>query len=98
MPLVISSLNDPPLPLVRLRAEGQLTELRAADLRFTLDEVTAFLNSIMDLGLSDKQIAALDTHTEGWVAGLQLAALSMQRREDNQHFIATSTTTPPPLL
>jgi len=91
MHLVISSRNDPPLPLVRLRSSGQLTELHAADLRFTLDEVTAFLNSIMDLGLSDKQIAALDTHTEGWVAGLQLAALSMQGREDKQHFIATFT-------
>jgi LuxR family transcriptional regulator, maltose regulon positive regulatory protein len=91
MHLVISSRNDPPLSLVRLRAEGQLIELHAADLRFTLDEVTAFLNSIMDLGLSDKQIATLDTHTEGWIAGLQLAALSMQGREDKQQFIVTFT-------
>jgi LuxR family maltose regulon positive regulatory protein len=78
MHLVIATREDPILPLARLRASGQMTELRAADLRFTLNEAAEFLNEIMRLKLSIEDIAALETRTEGWIAGLQLAALSMQ--------------------
>ena len=78
MHLVIATREDPPLPLARLRARGQLTELRAADLRFTPAEAAEFLNRAMGLNLSAEDIAALETRTEGWIAGLQLAALSMQ--------------------
>ena len=85
--LVIASREDPPLPLARLRARGQLTELRAADLRFTPTEAAAFLNEVMLLNLSAADIAALETRTEGWIAGLQLAALSMQGRADSANFI-----------
>ena len=76
--LVIATREDPHLPLARLRVRGQLTELRAADLRFTPSEAAGFLNEVMGLNLSVEDIAALDTRTEGWIAGLQLAALSMQ--------------------
>ena len=86
--LVIVSRTDPPLPLARLRARGQMTELRAADLRFTCEEAAAFLNDVMGLDLSAKEIAALEEHTEGWIAGLQLAALSIQGLEDISGFIA----------
>jgi LuxR family transcriptional regulator, maltose regulon positive regulatory protein len=79
---LLVSRSDPPLPLTSLRARGELTEIRAQDLRFTPDEATAFLNSVMGLRLSHAEIAALDAHTEGWAAGLQLAALSMQGRRD----------------
>ena len=78
MHLVIATREDPRLPLARLRARGQLTELRAADLRFTPAEAAEFLNQVMGLNLSEEDIAALETRTEGWIAGLQLAALSMQ--------------------
>ena len=78
MHLVIATREDPHLPLARLRARGQLTELRAADLRFTPAEAAEFLNQVMGLNLSAEDIAALETRTEGWIAGLQLAALSMQ--------------------
>jgi LuxR family transcriptional regulator, maltose regulon positive regulatory protein len=78
MHLVITSREDPPLPLARLRARGQLTELRAADLRFTPSEAADFLSRVMGLNLSAEDIAALEVRTEGWIAGLQLAALSMQ--------------------
>lgn len=78
MRLVIASREDPPLHLSRLRARGQLTELRAADLRFTPAEAAEFLNQMMGLNLSMEDIAALEARTEGWIAGLQLAALSMQ--------------------
>jgi LuxR family maltose regulon positive regulatory protein len=78
MHLVIATREDPQLPLARLRARGQLTELRAADLRFTFSETTGFLNQIMGLNLSEEDIAALETRTEGWIAGLQLAALALQ--------------------
>jgi LuxR family maltose regulon positive regulatory protein len=91
MHLVIASREDPPLPLARLRARGQLTELRAADLRFTSKEAGAFLNRMMNLNLSVENIAALETRTEGWIAGLQLAALSMQGREDIASFIQAFT-------
>ena len=86
--LVIATRADPPLPLARLRARGELVELRAADLRFTPDEAAAFLNEVMGLDLSAQDIAALEERTEGWIAGLQLAALSMQGREDVAGFIA----------
>jgi LuxR family maltose regulon positive regulatory protein len=79
MHLVIASRSDPSLPLSRLRAGGQVTEIRAADLRFTLDEVAAFLTQATGLELSAENVAALGMRTEGWIAGLQLAALSIQR-------------------
>ena len=78
MHLVIATREDPSLPLARLRARGQLTELRAADLRFTPAEAAEFLNQVMGLNLSAEDIAALEARTEGWIAGLQLAALSMR--------------------
>ena len=85
--VAIAGRADPPLPLARLRARGQLTELRAADLRFAPDEAAAFLNDVMGLGLSEEGIAALDARTEGWIAGLQMAALSMRGRQDASTFI-----------
>ena len=86
MHLVIATREDPHLPLARLRARGQLTELRAADLRFTPAEAAEFLNQVMGLNLSAEDIAALETRTEGWIAGLQLAALSMQGRARHRQF------------
>jgi LuxR family maltose regulon positive regulatory protein len=87
MHLVIATREDPPLPLARLRARGQLTELRAADLRFTPAETAEFLNQMVGLNLSSENIAALESRTEGWIAGLQLAALSMQGSKDVSGFI-----------
>ena len=87
MHLVIATRQNPQLPLGRLRARGDLTELRAADLRFTSEEAAEFFNQAMGLGLTAAQIDALELRTEGWVAGLQLAALSMQGREDVAAFI-----------
>ncbi|MSP14032.1 MAG: tetratricopeptide repeat protein [Chloroflexi bacterium] len=78
MHLIITTREDPNLPVARLRARGQLTELRAADLRFTPAEAAGFLNQVMGLNLSAADIAALETRTEGWIAGLQLAALALQ--------------------
>jgi LuxR family maltose regulon positive regulatory protein len=89
--LAMASRSDPTLPLARLRASGELTELRAADLRFTPNETAAFLNQVMGLGLSSEDIAALETRTEGWIAGLQLAALSMRERSDITGFIQAFT-------
>jgi len=91
MHLVIATREDPRLPLARLRAQGQLTELRAADLRFTSCEAAGFLNQVMGLNLSEEDIAALETRTEGWIAGLQLAALSMQGHQDAASFIHSFT-------
>jgi LuxR family maltose regulon positive regulatory protein len=88
MHLIIASRADPPLPLSRLRARGQLVEVRAADLRFAPDEAAAFLNQVMGLGLTPEHIATLESRTEGWIAGLQLAALSMQGRQDISGFLA----------
>ena len=79
--LVITTREDPNLPLARLRVRGQLTELRAADLRFTLEETAVFLNQTMGLNLSAADIAALEARTEGWIAGLQLASLSLQSHQ-----------------
>ena len=87
MHLVITTREDPNLPLARLRVRDQLTELRAADLRFTPSEAAEFLNQVMGLNLSAEDIAALEARTEGWIAGLQLAALSMQGHQDVPGFI-----------
>ncbi|NNJ12779.1 LuxR family transcriptional regulator [Chloroflexales bacterium ZM16-3] len=89
--LVIATRQDPPLPLARLRARGQLTELRAADLRFTPAEAAGFLNQSMGLDLSAEAISALERRTEGWIAGLQLAALSMRGSSDTGGFIRSFT-------
>ncbi|MBN1317574.1 MAG: hypothetical protein JXA42_18975 [Anaerolineales bacterium] len=86
--LVISTRVDPPLPIYRLRARGRLVELRTEDLRFTLDEAVKFLNTVMGLDLSLDDVQALDARTEGWIVGLQLAALSLQGRPDAGEFIA----------
>jgi LuxR family maltose regulon positive regulatory protein len=80
---------DPALPLSRLRARGDLVEIRAADLRFTPDEAAAYLNESMDLALTPEDVLSLDARTEGWIAGLQLAALSVQGRDDALSFIAS---------
>ena len=87
--LVISTRVDPALPLARLRARGELLEVRAVDLRFSLDEVSAYLNRNLGLDLTDADIAALESRTEGWIAALQLAALSLEGREDPAAFIAS---------
>jgi LuxR family transcriptional regulator, maltose regulon positive regulatory protein len=86
--LVIASRADPPLPLARLRGRGQLAEIRAADLRFTPEEAAAYLNQAMGLALTAADVAALEGRTEGWIAALQLAALSLQGRDDVAAFIA----------
>jgi LuxR family transcriptional regulator, maltose regulon positive regulatory protein len=87
--VVIASRIDPALPLARLRARGELTEIRAAELRFTADEAAAYLNGMMGLRLTARDVAALEERTEGWIAALQLAALSMQGRDDVASFIAS---------
>ena len=89
--LVISTRADPPLPIAQLRGRGQLTELRMTDLRFVPDEAAAFLNQVMGLDLSAEDVAALEARTEGWIAGLQMAALSMQAQEDVTGFIESFT-------
>src|SRR5882724_6007408 len=91
MHLVIATREDPPLPLARLRARGQLTEVRAVDLRFIPSEAAAFLNQVMGLTLSAQNITALEARTEGWIAGLQLAALSLQGHQDASGFITSFT-------
>ncbi len=91
MHLVIATREDPQLSLARLRARNQLTELRANDLRFTPSEAAGFLNQVMGLKLSAEDIAALETRTEGWIAGLQLAAISMQGHKDATGFIRSFT-------
>jgi LuxR family maltose regulon positive regulatory protein len=89
--LVIASRIDPPLPLGRLRARGQLTEIRAADLRFSPEEAGAFFSEVMDLDLRPAEVAALEHRTEGWIAGLQLAALSLHGQGNRAAFIAAFT-------
>lgn len=91
MHLVIATREDPSLPLARWRARGQLTEVRAADLRFTPAEAAEFLNRVMGLNLSESDIAALESRTEGWIAGLQLAAISMQGHPDAASFVNSFT-------
>jgi len=91
MHLVIITREDPQLPLSRLRVRDQLTELRADQLRFTLHETSMFLNQVMNLTLATPDVKALEKRTEGWVAGLQLAALSLRERTDTQAFIQAFT-------
>ncbi len=91
MHLLIATREDPQLPLARMRARGQLSELRATDLRFTPDEAAEFLGKVMGLDLSAGDIVALESRTEGWIAGLQLAAISMQGHEDITSFIECFT-------
>ena len=91
MHLLIATREDPHLPLSRLRARGQCTELRATDLRFSPAEAAEFLNRVTGLNLSDSDIAALEARTEGWIGGLQLAALSMQGQPDTTSFIQSFT-------
>ncbi|HSR33718.1 MAG TPA: hypothetical protein VLY63_24390, partial [Anaerolineae bacterium] len=91
MHLVIATREDPRLPVARLRVQGHLTELRAADLRFTRSEAAEFLHRVMGLDLSAEDIAALERRTEGWIAGLQLAALSMQGRQNPSELIESFT-------
>jgi len=87
--LVIATRVDPPLPLARLRARTQLNELRVTDLSFTHDETSEFFNKMMNFALSSNDISILESRTEGWIAGLQLAALSMQGRQDISDYIKT---------
>jgi LuxR family transcriptional regulator, maltose regulon positive regulatory protein len=87
--LVIITREDPPFPLARWRARGQLTELRSADLRFRPAETAEFLNPVMGLNLSTADINVLEKRTEGWIAGLQLAAISMQGDKDTTGFISS---------
>jgi LuxR family maltose regulon positive regulatory protein len=91
MHLALATRADPPLPVARLRGQGQLTELRQTDLRFTIEETTEFLNTRVGLSLSAEDIAALESRTEGWIVGLQLAALSLQDRADTHEFITAFT-------
>lgn len=86
--MILTTRTDPPLPLARWRVRGQLDEIRAADLRFASNEVALFLNQVMGLGLRIEDIAALETRTEGWIAGLQLAALSLKEHRDRSRFVA----------
>lgn len=91
MRLFLLSRTDPPLPLARWRARGQMEEVRAGHLRLTRPEIAVFMNGLMHLPLSDEDIGALEARTEGWIAGLQLAALSMQGRSDVHDFVAAFT-------
>ena len=86
--LVLTTREDPDLPLARLRARHQLNEIRARDLRFTQGEADVFLRGVMGLALSEQDVAALESRTEGWAVGLQLAGLSMQKQADLTSFIA----------
>lgn len=87
--LALVTREDPALPLARLRARNQMTEVRTSDLRFSNEEINQFLHTVMGLSLSDQDILRLEERTEGWVAGLQLAGLSMQGRSNPSEFIAT---------
>src|SRR5205085_11088361 len=91
MHLFIATREDPQLPLARLRARDQLTELRVSDLRFTPSEAAEFLNQGMGLNLSAEDVTALEVRTEGWIAGLQLAAISLQGHKDATSFIKSFT-------
>jgi LuxR family maltose regulon positive regulatory protein len=85
--VALATRSDPPLALSRLRARGQLTEIRAADLRFDLAEATAFVTDVVGVRLGDEEIARLHERTEGWAAGLQLAGLSLKGRTDHHQFV-----------
>ena len=84
---LIATRSDPPFPLGRMRARGDLKELRASDLRFGTTEATAFLNEVMNLELTPDDVAALEERTEGWIAGLQLSALTLQGRENRSELV-----------
>lgn len=90
--LVIATRADPPLPLARLRGRGQLTELRQADLQFSVDQVDDWLNQVLGLELAARDVAALTSRTEGWAAGLQMAVLSMQTAAEELHGPSTEGT------
>ncbi len=96
--LVLLTREDPPLPLARLRANNRLTEIRARDLRFAKGDAGHFLNDVMGLSLSQADIAVLVDKTEGWIVGLQLAALSIRDRPDSSGFIATLSSSHRPIL
>ncbi|MBE9511812.1 MAG: helix-turn-helix transcriptional regulator, partial [Bacteroidetes bacterium] len=89
--IVIAARSDPPLPIARLRSQNQLVELRSSDLCFSANDISIFFNKKFKLGLSIEDILLLETKTEGWIAGLQLTALSMQGREDISGFIQAFT-------
>ena len=89
--LVITTREDPPIQISRLRSRSQLTELRAVDLRFKSSEAVEFLNQVMGLNLSETNISALEARTEGWITGLQMAAISMQGSKDVEGFIESFT-------
>ena len=91
MHLVIISRTDPPLPLARLRGRALMAEIRAGDLRFNRDETAIFMNEVMELGITDTDIAALESRAEGWITGLHMAALSLQGRKDTSDFIIAFT-------
>ncbi|AOZ91184.1 LuxR C-terminal-related transcriptional regulator [Paenibacillus crassostreae] len=91
MHLFIVTREDPHLPMARLRVQDELIEVRSIDLRFTSSEVAEYLNKVKGLNLSSEDIILLESHTEGWIAGLQLAALSLQGHEDNTSFINSFT-------
>jgi LuxR family maltose regulon positive regulatory protein len=91
MHLVIATREDPPLPLSRLRARGQITDIRQSDLRFTAEEAGGFLRRVMALELEPGDVAALQRRTEGWIAGLQMAALTLRSREDAHRTIESFT-------
>lgn len=87
MHLLIISRSEPPLPLPRMRARGELNEIKVRDLRFTIEESQTFFQEVMGLNLAKQQVMALEEHAEGWIAGLQLAALGMQGQTDTESFI-----------
>ncbi len=89
MHLVITSREDPPLPLPRLRARGEMAEIRMHDLRFSLDETTRFFSHSMKLDLESEVISVLEARTEGWIAGLQLAGIVLKNLPDHQAFMDT---------
>jgi len=89
--VIFSTRVDPPWPLARYRSQGLLTEIRAVDLRFTEGEAAIFMNQTMGLNLTSDEVASLESRTEGWIAGLQLAALSMRGREDISEFVKAFT-------
>ena len=91
MHIIISSRADPPWPLARFRARGEIVEIRIQDLRFTSKEITIFLNEIMEYPLSSKDLIALEKRTEGWIAGLQMVALALQNQKDKASYIQSFT-------
>jgi LuxR family maltose regulon positive regulatory protein len=89
--LIVASRVDPPLPLARWRVRGELLEIRAADLRFTTAEASSFFTQALGEGLAEEDVQRLEQRTEGWVAGLQLAALAMRQRQDRSAFVQVFT-------